>query len=431
VYTLPLVRGAHPAGRGGALEGSVTQLCWRPKADARRFHRIDYRARDTHGLESVTMATRTDRHIAEFSSPDSLLVAAGRDGRPGSPLNMPPVLASNFVLGTERTYARGDGTPTWEALEDIIGLLEGGRAVAFASGMAGVAAIFDQLHAGSRVVLPGDCYQGVAKLAESGRKRGLWSVTRLAVDDTEGWIGAAAGADLLWLESPSNPLLVVADLSAICSAPRKPSTLLVVDNTFATSLNQRPLDLGADLSFQSATKFIGGHSDLLAGLVTVRKNELLVALRQSRELNGATPGALESFLAVRGARTMALRLERAQASAMILAKRLSSHSNVACTRFPGLDTHPTHSIARRQLKGFGTIISFDVRGDAAAADEVCSRVRLIQHATSLGAVESTLERRAGIPGQEHLPPSLIRLSVGIENVEDLWSDLDAALKTHG
>lgn len=377
------------------------------------------------------MSTRKDRHLAELSSAESLLVAAGRDRRPGSPLNMPPVLASNFVLGTERAYSRNDGTPTWEALEEIIGLLEAGQSVAFASGMAGIAAVFDQLHAGSQIVLADDCYQGVAGLAESGRQKGLWSVSRLAVDDTDGWIRAAAVSDLLWLESPSNPLLVVADLRSICSAPRKPSALLAVDNTFATSLNQRPLDLGADISFQSATKFIGGHSDLLAGLVTVRRNDLLAALHTSRELLGATPGALESFLAVRGARTMALRLERAQANAMILAERLSLHSGVACTRYPGLSTHATHSIARAQLKGYGTMISFDVRGDAAAADAVCARVRLIQHATSLGAVESTIERRAAIPGQEHLPPSLLRLSVGIENVEDLWADLDAVLPVRG
>jgi cystathionine gamma-synthase len=370
-------------------------------------------------------------HLAGLSSAESLLVAAGRDRRPGSPLNRPPVLASNFVLGTERAYARNDGTPTWEALEEIVGVLEAGESVAFASGMAGVAAVFDQLKAGSRIVLPDDCYQGVAGLAEAGRQKGLWSVSRLAADDTDGWIKAAADSDLLWLESPTNPLLVVADLRAICSASRKSSALLAVDNTFATSLNQRPLDLGADVSFQSATKFVGGHSDLLAGLVTVRRNDLLVAMRRSRELGGATPGALESFLAVRGARTLALRLERAQANATILAERLSSHPGVACTRYPGLRTHPTHSIARAQLKGFGTIISFDVRGGAADADEVCSRVRLIQHATSLGAVESTIERRAGIPGQTHLPPSLLRLSVVIEHVDDLWADLDAALKDRG
>lgn len=377
------------------------------------------------------MSIQTDKHLAGLSSAESLLVAAGRDRRPGSPLNIPPVLASNFVLGTDRAYARDDSTPTWEALEEIVGLLEEGESVAFASGMAGIAAVFDQLHAGSRIVLADDCYQGVAGLAESGRQKGRWRVSRLAVDDTDGWIRAAAVADLLWLESPSNPMLVVADLRAICSASRKPSALLAVDNTFATSLNQRPLDLGADVSFQSATKFIGGHSDLLAGLVTVRSNDLLATLRKSRELHGATPGALESFLAVRGARTMALRLERAQANATILAERLSSHPAVALTRYPGLSRHPTHLIARAQLKGYGTIISFDVRGDVAAADRVCSGLRLVQHATSLGAVESTIERRASIPGQDHIPPTLLRLSVGIENVDDIWADLDAALRERG
>lgn len=232
--------------------------------------------------------------------PSSLLVSAGRDHAPGSPLNRPLVPASNFILGTDRAYSRDDGTPTWEALEEI---------------------------------------------------------------------------------------------------------------TFATPLNQRPLDLGADFSFQSATKFIGGHSDLLSGVITVRRDDLRTALRHSRELSGATPGALECFLAARGARTMALRLERAQANAMVLAERLHSHRRVALTRYPGLPSHPTHAIARDQLRGFGTIISFDVRGDAAASDRVCSAVRLIRHATSLGAVESTMERRAAIPGQGHLPPSLLRLAV--------------------
>ena len=294
--------------------------------------------------------------------------------------------------------------------------------------MAGVAAVFDQLRIGSRVVIPDDCYQGVAGLAELGKQKGAWELRKLAVDDTDGWVRACADADLIWLESPSNPLLIVADVGAICSAARKPTSLLAVDNTFATSLNQRPLDLGADISFQSATKLIGGHSDLLAGVVTVRRDDLRAALRRSRELSGATPGALESFLATRGARTMALRLERAQANAMILAERLHTHPRVACTRYPGLSSHPTHAIAREQLRGFGTVISFDVRGDAAAADAVCSRVKLIHHATSLGAVESTIERRAAIPGQGHLPPSLLRLSVGIEAVDDLWADLSAALR---
>jgi cystathionine gamma-synthase len=359
---------------------------------------------------------------------ESLLVTAGRDRGAGAPLNVPPVPASNFVLGGARAYARDDGSPTWEALEELVGLLEGGRAVAFASGMAGVAAVFDQLRVGAKVVIPDDCYQGVVGLAELGRQKGAWSLERLAVDDTDGWTRACVDADLIWLESPSNPLLTVADVRAIAAAPRRPSALVAVDNTFATPLNQRPLDLGADVSFQSATKLIGGHSDLLAGVVTVRGAELHAALRRSRELGGATPGALEAFLALRGARTLALRLARAQESAQFLAERLTTHPRVALTRYPGLASHPTHAVARAQLKGFGTVISFDVHGDSTNADAVCARVQLIRHATSLGAVESTIERRAAVPGQGHLPPTLLRLSVGIEHVEDLWADLAAALR---
>ena len=302
-------------------------------------------------------------------------------------------------------------------------------AVAFASGMAAAAAVFDLLPAGSVVVLPDDCYQGVAGLAADGAAKGRWSVRRVAVDDTAGWVRACGEADLLWLESPSNPLLAVADLPAICAAPRKPGAIVAVDNTFATPLNQRPLDLGATVSMQSATKFIGGHSDLLAGLATTRDEGVWHALRQSRELHGATPGTLEAFLAVRGARTLAVRLERAQRTAMLLAERLAAHPGVERVRYPGLRSHPTHEIAARVLGGFGTIISFDVRGDAEAADAVCRAVRLVRHATSLGAVESTMERRAAIPGQQHLPPSLLRLSVGIEDAEDLWADLDRAISS--
>ena len=360
-------------------------------------------------------------------SVESWLVSAGRDRSPGSPLNVPPYPASNFVLGETRAYTRDDGTPGWDALEEIVGGLEGGSSLSFASGMAAIAAIFDQLPTGSVIALPDDCYQGVAGLAKAGQSRGRWTVRYLNGANTKGWIEMCAVADLLWLESPSNPLLTVADLDTICAAPRKHGSILAVDNTFATPLNQRPLALGADVSVQSVTKFIGGHSDLLGGVVTVRDANLLAALKHSRELTGATPGTLEIFLAVRGIRTMALRLERAQSNAMTLAERLACHPNVTLTRYPGLASHPTHEAARRQLKGFGTIISFDVRGDSRAADAVCTNLQLIQHATSLGAVESTIERRAGIPGQEHLPPSLLRLSVGIEAVEDLWTDLDRAL----
>ena len=376
----------------------------------------------------MTSRDTTGNSAGDSGSVESWLVSAGRDRRPGSPLNVPPCPASNFVLGERRAYSRDDGTPGWEALEEIVGGLEGGSSVSFASGMAGIAAIFDQLPTGSVVALPDDCYQGVAGLAAAGQARGRWRVDRIDVADTARWVEMCGVADLIWLESPSNPLLAVADLDLICAAPRKPGAILGVDNTFATPLNQRPLALGADVAVQSVTKFIGGHSDLLGGVVTVRDANLLASLRQARELMGATPGTLETFLAVRGVRTLAVRLERAQSNAMILAERLARHPNATLTRYPGLASHPTHDAARRLLKGFGTIISFDVRGDAPAADAVCAALHLIQHATSLGAVESTIERRASIPGQEHLPPGLLRLSVGIEAVEDLWTDLDRALR---
>jgi cystathionine gamma-synthase len=360
---------------------------------------------------------------------DSWLVSAGREREKGAPLNIPPIPASNFILGGEYEYARGDGTKSWQALEEIVGGLEGGEAVSFSSGMGAIAAIFDQLPAGSVIVHPKDCYQGVAGLAEAGEKKGFWEVERIVVEDTPSWIRAAQSADLIWLESPTNPLLVVADIVSICSASRKGGSILAVDNTFATPLNQRPLELGADVSVQSATKFIGGHSDLLAGVVTTTNSNLHANLKKTRKLLGATPGALEAFLAVRGVRTMALRLERAQQTAMSLASQLETHPQVTLTRYPGLKSHPTHAMARDQLRGFGTIISFDVRGSAKTADAVCERVNLIQHATSLGAVESTMERRAAVPGQEHLPASMLRLSVGIENPSDLWLDLDQALQS--
>ena len=365
------------------------------------------------------MSSKSTRHPdpAEAGSVDSWLVSAGRDPRPGAPLNVPPIPASNFRLGEERSYSRDDGTTGWEALEEIVGGLEGGSSLAFASGMAAIAAIFDQLPTGAVVVLPDDCYQGVAGLAVAGERRGRWTVERVAVTDTDGWVGLCGTADLVWLESPSNPLLTVGDVDTICGAPRRPGTLVAVDNTFATPLNQRPLALGAD------------HSDLLGGVVSARDPELLAALRHSRTLTGGTPGTLEAFLAVRGARTLALRLERAQRNASILAERLERHPNVTRTRSPGLPGHPTHEAARRQLAGFGTLVSFDVRGDAAAADAVCANLRLIQHATSLGAVESTIERRAAVSGQEHLPETLLRLSVGIEGVEDLWRDLERGLSS--
>ena len=372
--------------------------------------------------------------------PESWVVVAGRpEPHAGAPLNVPPVLASNFDLGTghiaatgqtgsARGYSRDDATPTWEALEELVGGLEGGTARAFSSGMAAIAAVFDQLPVGSTIAVPDSCYQGVAGLVAAGEQQGRWKATRLATDDTDGWMTAAGTADLIWLESPANPMLVVADLPAICAAPRKPGSLVAVDSTFATPLLQRPLDLGADVVVHSATKFLGGHSDLLLGVAIARSDELGERLRVRRELAGATPGALESYLVIRGMRTLPLRLTRSCASARQIAQSLEANPAIEIVRYPGLPEHPTHETARRFMSDFGAVMSFDVRGGAERADAICRSLRVIRHATSLGGVESTIERRAAIPGQTHLPPGLLRLSVGCEHLDDLQTDLERTLE---
>lgn len=358
--------------------------------------------------------------------PETRLVAGGRPTAVGAPLNTPIEVASTFVSDGASPYARGEGTATTRSLEELVGGLEHGEAVAFASGMAAISAVFGLVPPKGRVVIPDDCYQGVAAVAAEGEQTGRWTTTRLATDDTASWVKAAGEADLLWFETPSNPLLVVGDLRALGSAERRPGTLLAVDNTFATPLNQRPLDLGANVSVQSATKLLGGHSDLLSGVATTRSAEIAGRLRRHCLVHGATPGVLESYLAVRGIRTLALRLAQGQRSAGVLAERLQAHPAVEVVRYPGLADHPGHGIAADQLDGFGTMLSFDLASGEAAV-KACNRIGVIRHATSLGSVESTMEQRAQLSGQEHLPPGLIRLSVGIEHVEDLWADLAQAL----
>src|SRR5438067_12682411 len=216
----------------------------------------------------------------------------------------------------------------------MLGGLEGGHAVAFSSGMAACAAVLGELPTGAHLVLVDDCYQGVAAIAEAGERVHGWRVERLSATDPL-WLQRASEADLLWIESPSNPLLEVADLEAICAAPRRAGTRLVVDNTFATPLLQRPLQLGADIVVHSATKLIGGHSDLLLGAAVTADSGQLERLREVRSRNGATPGMLECFLALRGSRTLALRLHHAQSSARQLAARLGDHGAVARVRYPG------------------------------------------------------------------------------------------------
>jgi cystathionine gamma-synthase len=352
----------------------------------------------------------TGRVEPDRVTPETWLIVGGRpDPAPGAPLNVPVVAASTFVLGSERIYSRNEATQGWEAFETMLGGLEGGGAVAFSSGMAACAAVLGQLPTRAHLVLVADCYQGVAAIAQEGARAHGWRLERLASTDPL-WLQRASEADVLWLESPSNPLLEVADLAAICAAPRGARTRIVVDNTFATPLLQRPLELGADIVVHSATKLIGGHSDLLLGAAVAADPGQLELLRAARGRNGATPGMLECFLALRGARTLALRLRHAQSSARQLASRLETHPAVVRVRYPG----------------FGTIVSLEL-DSADAADRACRATTIVRHATSLGGIETTMERRGAHPGQEHIPAGLIRLSVGCEELEDVWADLDPAL----
>ena len=377
-----------------------------------------------------------DRH------PETAVVAAGRPSGSGEPLNVPVVLASTFHAAPSqgatdsngdahaRKYARDDATPGWEALENVLGELEGGTAVAFSSGMAVAAAVFDLLAVGAHVVAPTDCYTAVRGLLSDGEQQRRWTFELVDVSDTSAAAKAAGRADLLWLESPTNPLLDVADLLTLCAAGSAGGALVAVDNTFATPLLQQPLRLGADVVMHSATKFIGGHSDLLLGAAVAADLQVADRLRRRRLLAGATPGALETYLALRGVRTMAVRLERGQHSAGELARRLAEHPAVIKVRYPGLPDDPGHDRAAAQMSGFGAVLAFELP-DAAAADAVCGAVRVVTSATSLGGVESTIERRAKLPGQEHVPPGLLRLSVGCEHLDDLWNDLAAALAVAG
>lgn len=365
-------------------------------------------------------------------APATVLVHAGRPKRaPDSPLSLPPVLASTYVEGGPMGYAR-TGNPTWTALEDVLGTLEGGQALAFASGMAAVAAVFDLLPQEAVLVAPHSPYGGTARLLDLlEADRGV-QVRRVDVSDTDETIAAMADAAMVWVESPTNPLLAVADLPRLFEAGRRRRVICCADNTFATPLNQRPLDLGADVVVHSVTKYLAGHSDLVLGAAVTRDQATYQRLLEHRTYRGAIPGPLETWIALRGIRTLDLRLERAQRSAAVLAERLVSHPRVERVRYPGLPDDPGHGRAAAQMNGFGGMISFEPVGDVAAADRLCRSTRLWVHATSLGGVESSLERRRRWDEESAtVPETLIRLSVGIEDVDDLWADLAQALAQLG
>lgn len=357
-------------------------------------------------------------HDHEQLHPATRAVALGRPARePGAPVNVPVTLSSTYVADGEVSYAR-TSNPTWEALEEVLGSLEGGRALTFASGMGAVAAAVGLVPVGGIVVAPPHVYNGTNGLLAEREAAGALTVRRVDPEDAAAIIDACDGADLLLLESPTNPMMEVTDLAAVTAglqeryADHRP--VVVCDNTFATPVHQNPLSHGVDVVVHSATKYLAGHSDVLLGALVVApgRDDVSTRLTAYRSLHGAIPGPMEAWLVLRGLRTLHLRVERAATSAATLVPRLADHPAVTRVRYPG----------------FGAMISIEVGGDAAAAEEVCRATRLWTHSTSLGGVESQLERRRRHPLEvETVPEDLIRLSVGIEDVEDLWHDLARAL----
>jgi cystathionine gamma-synthase len=368
-------------------------------------------------------------HLHAGLSAASIAVAAGRPARdPGAPMNAPAVFSSTFAAGGPVSYARV-GNPTWTALEDVLAALEGPgcRAITFASGMAAITAVADLVPVGGVVLSQSVAYSGtrtqLARWGESGRI-GL----REAPARTDELVGAVAGAAMVWLETPTNPTLEVVDIAAVVAAAHSAGALVVVDSTFATPMGQKPLDLGADVVVHSATKYLAGHSDVLLGAVVARDADLIERITRNRVLGGGIPGPMEAWIALRGLRTFPLRWERACANAADIARRCVDHPAVTRVRHLSLPDDPGHALAARQMTAFGAIISLELHGGAQAADAVADATRLWVHATSLGGVESTLERRRRWPEESpHVPDGLLRLSVGIEDVEDLWADLSAAL----
>ena len=344
--------------------------------------------------------------------PSTVAVTAGRpDKEPDAPLNTPLTMASTYVAGGDLEYGRY-ANPTWTAFEEALGALEGGRCLSFASGLAAVSTVLDLVGQGSRVVAPRHAYNGTVMQLADLEARGRLQAELVDITDTDAVVAACDDAALVWLESPTNPALEIADIATIRAAAHEAGAYVVVDNTFATPLLQRPLETEVDLVVHSATKFLAGHSDALLGAIVTRDDQLYDVLKGRRDLVGAIPGTLEAWLALRGLRTLHLRVERSQANAAELARRLSAHPAVEEVRYPG----------------FGGIVAIVLEQGALAADLLTHKTKLWVHATSLGGVESTFERRRRWKTEPAtIPDALVRMSVGIEDVDDLWADLETAL----
>ncbi|WP_457965698.1 aminotransferase class I/II-fold pyridoxal phosphate-dependent enzyme [Arthrobacter sp. D1-29] len=380
-------------------------------------------------------------------SAETVVVAAGRPPRErDEPVNPPIVLSSTYfgsgpLSDGDRGYGRYSN-PTWDPFEEALGQLEGSQlpGLLYASGLAAVSSALSLIPAGGVLVMPSHSYSGSLVMATELAQKGFLELRTVDIADTDAVkeLLAPPGpearpASMLWLESPTNPMLGIADIRGLTQAAHQAGAIVVTDNTFSTPLVQQPLGLGSDVVLHSVTKYLAGHSDVVLGALVTSNPDIRNALLHHRIIHGGIAGPFEAWLALRGLRTLALRIERSQASAAVLAERLSAHPWIETIRFPGLSTDPGHERAKTQMTGFGSIICVQIApvGSVSGPDAADKLVRALQlwlPATSLGGVESLIERRRRHTAEPlSVPENLVRLSVGIENVDDLWGDLKQAL----
>jgi len=368
---------------------------------------------------------------------DTLFVHAGHRIDPSTGALAPPIHLSTTFARDERNELIGanqyirEGNPTQSVLEEALAPLEGGAAaLAFASGMAAGVALMQTLESGAHLLLPNDAYYGFRVAANDFLRPWGIRADLVAMEDVSALTAAIRPETrLVWLETPSNPLMKITDLERAISIARKTGATTLVDNTFATPVLQRPISLGADVVLHATTKYIGGHSDVQGGaLVFAEKGGLYERVQHARHILGAVASPFNSWLALRGLRTLPLRMARHSANALEVARALDAHPAVSSVHYPGLESDSGHSVARRQMSAFGGMLSFRVGAGREAAIRAVGRTRLWTRATSLGGVESLIEHRATSEGAtSRTPPDLIRLSVGLEHPDDLIEDLEQAL----
>jgi cystathionine gamma-synthase len=370
---------------------------------------------------------------------ETIAVHAGHRVDPSSAAVTPPIhLSTTFEREVDGSYRAGfvyarNANPNRLALEQCLTELEGGTACAcFASGSAATMAVLQSLEPGAHVVAPSDAYYGTAKMLDELFARwglGATFVDMTKLDEVEG--AMRASTKLVWMETPSNPLLKVVDIRAIADIARLRGARSVVDNTWGTPVLQRPLELGADIAMHATTKYLGGHSDVLGGALIAREDDAFFQrVRMVQSIGGAVPSPFECWLTLRGIRTLPWRMRAHCDNAMALAQRLASHPAIEAVNYPGLSTHPGHDIARRQMKAFGGMLSVQVRGGRAEAMGLTGRLKLFTRATSLGGTESLIEHRASVEGAAtRAPENLLRVSVGLEHADDLIADFEQALDT--